>query len=57
MPTECMESYVHMLEILVTKYGIPENINCCVHIYSIVINRSIYMKKFFTTSNNYKNNC
>ncbi len=25
MPTECLEGYVHMLEILVTKYGIPEN--------------------------------
>lgn len=24
-PTECLEGYVHMLEILVTKYGIPEN--------------------------------
>ena len=25
MPTECLEGYVHMLKILVTKYGIPEN--------------------------------
>ena len=25
MSTECLEGYVHMLEILVTKYGIPEN--------------------------------
>lgn len=25
MPTECLEGYVRMLEILVTKYGIPEN--------------------------------
>ena len=25
MPTECLEGYVHMLEILVTKYGILEN--------------------------------
>lgn len=25
MPTECLEGYVHMLEILVNKYGIPEN--------------------------------
>ena len=25
MPTECLEGYAHMLEILVTKYGIPEN--------------------------------
>ena len=25
MPTECLYGYVHMLEILVTKYGIPEN--------------------------------
>ena len=23
MPTECLEGYVHMLEILVTKHGIP----------------------------------
>ena len=26
MPTECLEGYVRMLKILVTKYGIPENI-------------------------------
>ena len=26
MPTECLEGYVHMLEILVTKHGIPENL-------------------------------
>ena len=26
MPTECLEDYVHMLEILVNKHGIPENI-------------------------------
>ena len=25
MSTECLEGYVHMLKILVTKYGIPEN--------------------------------
>ena len=31
MPTECLEGYVHMLEILVTKYGIPENIYCDKH--------------------------
>ena len=24
-PTECLEGYVHMLQILVTKHGIPEN--------------------------------
>ena len=26
MPTECLEGYVRMLEILVTKHGIPENL-------------------------------
>ena len=31
MPNECLEGYVHMLEILVTKYGIPENIYCDKH--------------------------
>ena len=31
MPTECLEGYVHMLEILVTKYGILENIYCDKH--------------------------
>ena len=31
MPTECLEGYVHMLEILVNKYGIPENIYCDKH--------------------------
>ena len=31
MPAECLEGYVHMLEILVTKYGIPENIYCDRH--------------------------
>lgn len=31
MPTECLEGYVHMLEILVTKYNIPENIYCDKH--------------------------
>ena len=31
MPTECLEGYVHMLKILVTKYGIPENIYCDKH--------------------------
>lgn len=31
MPTECLEGYVHMLEILVTKYGIPENLYCDKH--------------------------
>lgn len=36
MPTECLEGYVHMLEILVTKYGIPENIYCDKH--TILIN-------------------
>jgi hypothetical protein len=25
MPTECLEGYCHMLKILITKYGIPEN--------------------------------
>lgn len=29
--TECLEEYVKMLEILVTKYGIPENIYCDKH--------------------------
>ena len=36
MPTECLEGYVHMLKILVTKYGIPENIYCDRH--TILIN-------------------
>ena len=36
MPTECLEGYAHMLEILVTKYGIPENIYCDRH--TILIN-------------------
>ena len=36
MPTECLEGYVHMLEILVTKHGIPENIYCDRH--TILIN-------------------
>lgn len=36
MPTECLEGYVHMLEILVTKHGIPENIYCDKH--TILIN-------------------
>ena len=31
MPTEYLEGYVHMIEILVTKYGIPENIYCDKH--------------------------
>ena len=31
LPTECLEGYVHMLEILVTKYGIPEKIYCDKH--------------------------
>lgn len=31
VPTECLEGYVHMLEILVTKYGIPENLYCDKH--------------------------
>ena len=31
MPTECLEGYVHMLEILVNKHGIPENIYCDKH--------------------------
>lgn len=35
MSTECLEGYVHMLEILVTKYGIPENICCNKHTISI----------------------
>jgi len=26
MPTECLEGYCHMLKILITKHGIPENI-------------------------------
>lgn len=36
MPTECLEGYVRMLEILVTKFGIPENIYCDKH--TILIN-------------------
>ena len=36
MPTECLEDYVHMLKILVTKHGIPENIYC--DMYTILIN-------------------
>ena len=36
MPAECLEGYVHMLEILVTKYGIPENIYCDRHTRSRV---------------------
>ena len=36
MPTECLQGYIHMLEILVTKYGIPENIYCDRH--TILIN-------------------
>ena len=36
MPTECLEGYVHMLKILVTKHGIPENIYCDKH--TILIN-------------------
>ena len=36
MPTECLEGYVHMLQILVTKHGIPENIYCDRH--TILIN-------------------
>ena len=36
MPTECLEGYVYMLEILVTKHGIPENIYCDRH--TILIN-------------------
>lgn len=36
MSTECLEGYVHMLEILVIKYGIPENIYCDRH--TILIN-------------------
>lgn len=36
MPTECLEGYVRMLQILVTKYGIPENIYCDRH--TILIN-------------------
>lgn len=36
MPTECLEGYVRMLEILVTKYGIPENLYCDRH--TILIN-------------------
>lgn len=31
MPTECLEGYVQMLKILVTKHGIPENIYCDKH--------------------------
>ena len=26
MPTECLEGYIHLLQILVTKHGIPENL-------------------------------
>ena len=37
MPTECLEGYVHMLEILVTKHGIPENIYCDKHTILISI--------------------
>ena len=36
MPTECLEGYVHMLKILITKYGIPENIYSDKH--TILIN-------------------
>ena len=36
MPTECLEGYVHMLKILVTKHGIPENTYCDKH--NILIN-------------------
>lgn len=36
MPTECLEGYVRMLEILVKKYGIPENIYCDRH--TILVN-------------------
>lgn len=36
MPTECLEGYVHMLEILINKHGIPENIYCDRH--TILIN-------------------
>ena len=31
MPTECLEGYVRMPEILITKHGIPENIYCDKH--------------------------
>lgn len=31
MPTECLEGYVRMLEIILTKHGIPENIYCDRH--------------------------
>ena len=36
MPTECLEGYVHMLKILITKYGIPENLYSDKH--TILIN-------------------
>ena len=36
MPTECLEGYTHMLERLVIKRGIPENIYCDRH--TILIN-------------------
>lgn len=36
MPTECLEAYTHMLERLITKRGIPENIYCDKH--TILIN-------------------
>lgn len=31
MPNECLEGYCHMLKILLTKFGIPENMYCDRH--------------------------
>lgn len=36
MPNECLEGYVRILQLLITKYGIPENIYCDRH--TILIN-------------------
>ena len=36
MPTECLEGYIHLLQILVTKHGIPENLYSDKH--TILIN-------------------
>ena len=44
MPTECLEGYVHMLEILITKHGIPENLYCDRH--TILINPNGELTQF-----------
>ena len=43
MPAECLEGYVHMLEILVTKYGIPENIYCDRHTILIMLEKQMIL--------------